>query len=118
MIHFFFACFFQGAGTAAHLMLEVWPWIQLVGWEIDPMVKTVLMSFYFVLSHYLKVWIILPISLIQYSWKLVSRILILCNVGYATSSTHSLPLVYDWLCNFSYSYFQPSFLCFNLSSII
>ncbi|XP_051183516.1 uncharacterized protein [Lolium perenne] len=27
-----------GAGTAAHLMLEVWPWIQLVGWEIDPMI--------------------------------------------------------------------------------
>ncbi|KAM3316066.1 hypothetical protein ACQJBY_034293 [Aegilops geniculata] len=25
-----------GAGTAAHMMLEVWPWIQLIGWEIDP----------------------------------------------------------------------------------
>ncbi|XBH58381.1 uncharacterized protein [Aegilops tauschii subsp. strangulata] len=27
-----------GAGTAAHMMLEVWPWIQLIGWEIDPTV--------------------------------------------------------------------------------
>jgi hypothetical protein len=34
--------FFQGAGTAAHLMLKFWPWLQLVGWEIDPMVRTLL----------------------------------------------------------------------------
>uniref|UniRef100_M8AVJ6 PABS domain-containing protein n=1 Tax=Aegilops tauschii TaxID=37682 RepID=M8AVJ6_AEGTA len=27
---------YWGAGTAAHMMLEVWPWIQLIGWEIDP----------------------------------------------------------------------------------
>ncbi|XP_037437004.1 uncharacterized protein LOC119303947 [Triticum dicoccoides] len=27
-----------GAGTAAHMMLEVWPWIELIGWEIDPTV--------------------------------------------------------------------------------
>ncbi|KAF8780454.1 hypothetical protein HU200_001577 [Digitaria exilis] len=27
-----------GAGTAAHLMLKFWPWLQLVGWEIDPMI--------------------------------------------------------------------------------
>uniref|UniRef100_A0A0A9FV94 Uncharacterized protein n=1 Tax=Arundo donax TaxID=35708 RepID=A0A0A9FV94_ARUDO len=33
-----FLCFFQGAGTAAHLMLKFWPWLQLVGWEIDPMI--------------------------------------------------------------------------------
>uniref|UniRef100_A0A0E0NP32 PABS domain-containing protein n=1 Tax=Oryza rufipogon TaxID=4529 RepID=A0A0E0NP32_ORYRU len=25
-----------GAGTAAHLMLKFYPWLQLVGWEIDP----------------------------------------------------------------------------------
>ncbi|XP_044371466.1 uncharacterized protein [Triticum aestivum] len=29
---------YWGAGTAAHMMLEVWPWIQLIGWEIDPTV--------------------------------------------------------------------------------
>ncbi|XP_002465952.2 uncharacterized protein LOC8061451 [Sorghum bicolor] len=27
-----------GAGTAAHLMLKFWPWLQLIGWEIDPMI--------------------------------------------------------------------------------
>ncbi|CAN6314217.1 unnamed protein product [Urochloa humidicola] len=27
-----------GAGTAAHLMLRFWPWLQLIGWEIDPMI--------------------------------------------------------------------------------
>lgn len=27
-----------GAGTSAHLMLKFWPWLQLIGWEIDPMI--------------------------------------------------------------------------------
>jgi hypothetical protein len=39
-----FPCFFQGAGTSAHLMLKFWPWLQLIGWEIDPMVTTLLIS--------------------------------------------------------------------------
>lgn len=30
---------FQGGGTAAHLMLELWPSLQLEGWEIDEIVK-------------------------------------------------------------------------------
>lgn len=27
--------YFQGGGTAAHLMLDLWPSLQLEGWEID-----------------------------------------------------------------------------------
>lgn len=42
-----FPWFFQGAGTAAHLMLKFWPWLQLVGWEIDPMVRTLLICHFF-----------------------------------------------------------------------
>ncbi|XP_066306470.1 uncharacterized protein [Miscanthus floridulus] len=33
-----FALLGLGAGTAAHLMLKFWPWLQLIGWEIDPMI--------------------------------------------------------------------------------
>jgi len=29
----------QGGGTAAHLMLELWPSLQLEGWEIDDIVS-------------------------------------------------------------------------------
>ena len=31
---------FQGGGTAAHLMLDLWPELQLEGWEIDHIVRT------------------------------------------------------------------------------
>lgn len=31
---------FQGGATAAHLMLELWPSLLLVGWEIDEIVVT------------------------------------------------------------------------------
>ena len=60
-----FPCFFQGAGTATHLMLKFWPWLQLIGWEIDPMVTTLLISHFcsvFLLITLLKFLIILPIS--------------------------------------------------------
>ncbi|OEL37622.1 C-terminal binding protein AN [Dichanthelium oligosanthes] len=39
-----------GAGTAAHLMLKFWPWLQLVGWEIDPMVRTLLIGHFFIIE--------------------------------------------------------------------
>lgn len=29
----------QGGGTAAHLMLDLWPSLQLEGWEIDEIVS-------------------------------------------------------------------------------
>lgn len=35
-----------GAGTAAHLMLKFWPWLQLVGWEIDPMIVELSRQFF------------------------------------------------------------------------
>jgi hypothetical protein len=56
---FSFPCFFQGAGTAAHLMLKFWPWLQLIGWEIDPMVTTLLIGHFcsvFLLITLLKVF--------------------------------------------------------------
>lgn len=31
----------QGGGTAAHLMLDLWPSLQLEGWEIDPIVRDI-----------------------------------------------------------------------------
>lgn len=30
---------FQGAGTAAHLMLDLWPSLHIKGWEIDEIVR-------------------------------------------------------------------------------
>lgn len=48
----------QGGGTAAQLMLQSWPSLQLESWEIDGIVKILLIGFLFLFS-----WVIFRSSI-------------------------------------------------------
>ena len=43
---------FQGAGTAAHLMLDLWPSLHIEGWEIDEIVRHNSTNYLFILFMY------------------------------------------------------------------
>ena len=67
-----FPCFFQGAGTAAHLMLKFWPWLQLIGWEIDPMVTTLL------IGHFCSVFLLITLLKVFYNFTNFNHVNDIC----------------------------------------
>lgn len=75
---------FQGGGTAAHLMLDLWPSLQLEGWEIDGIVRNIkylsIRTLYKVIEK-MTASVIIICFLLN---KLTFILILFCSIGYST----------------------------------
>uniref|UniRef100_M8AUU3 Uncharacterized protein n=1 Tax=Aegilops tauschii TaxID=37682 RepID=M8AUU3_AEGTA len=95
-----------GAGTAAHMMLEVWPWIQLIGWEIDPTVIELSRDYFGIVVDLFADGEVLPQLQEVDTWLEIAkklmpdgRIMVNCGAGDAAVSLAADADVSSWVQN-------------------
>lgn len=100
---------FQGGGTAAHLMLDLWPSLQLEGWEIDGIVRNIMYlsirTLYKVIEK-MTASVIITCFLLN---KLTFILILFCSIGYRVVRlfTYQWGAGYYWSWNLSATVSTP-----------